>query len=176
MDKLQLDSNFYISPLKDEDTKALVKWLNDKDIYKRTLIIPYPYSEQDAKDFIKYARMKNNKFGREMEWAIRKSDGELIGVIGLRGSESNRYKDEIGYWLAKDYWGKGIMKRTLKTITNIATEQYGLVRIEAPIFSFNLHSQKVAEKCGYIPEGTLRKAYYKDGMFFDCKLFAFVKE
>lgn len=173
---LQLDKDTVITTLQENDKDALVWWLNDKDIYKRTLRIPYPYTEQDALDFIHHTREKDDKFGKQMTWAIRHKDGKLIGVIGLLGTDKFPHKDEIGYWLARDYWGKGVMKRTLKAITNIAIEKYGIVRIEAPIFAFNLHSQKVAEKCGYIYEGTLRKAFYKDGMYFDCRMYAFVKE
>lgn len=174
--ELPLDTETKLTELRDSDKADLVHWLNDKDIYKRTLRIPFPYTENDAGNFLKYARDKESKFSRQMEWAIRNGSGKLIGVIGLHGKEENKFRDEIGYWLAKDYWGKGIMKKALRAVTNIATETYGLVRIDAPIFAFNLHSQKVAEKCGYALEGTLRSFYYKDGMFFDCKLFAFVKQ
>jgi [ribosomal protein S5]-alanine N-acetyltransferase len=173
---LQLDKDTVLTTLKESDKDALVWWLNDKDIYKRTLRIPYPYTEKDALDFIAFCQDKDVRYGRQMTWAIRQSEGKLIGVIGLLGADTFPHKDEIGYWLARDYWGKGIMKRTLKAITNIIIEKYHVVRLEAPIFAFNLHSQKVAEKCGYLFEGTLRKAFNKDGMYFDCRMYSFVKE
>jgi RimJ/RimL family protein N-acetyltransferase len=174
--ELQLDNETSLSKLQESDKDALVWWLNDKDIYKRTLRIPYPYTEQDALDWINLTHEKDAKFGQQMTWAIRNAEGKLIGVIGLLGSSTYPHKDEIGYWLARDFWGKGVMKRTLKAVTNIIVEEYGVVRLEAPIFAFNLHSQKVAEKCGYLYEGTMRKAFYKDGMYFDCRMYAFVKE
>lgn len=174
--ELQLDKDTQLTELRDSDKDALVWWLNDKDIYKRTLRIPHPYTEVDAIEFIRQCREKDEVFGVQMSWAIRKADGQLIGMISLFGKDEFPQKEEIGYWLARDFWGKGIMKRSLQAVTNIAVEKYGIVRLEAPTFAFNLHSQKVAEKCGYLYEGTLRKAFFKDGMYFDCRMYSYVKE
>lgn len=174
--ELQLDKDTMLTELRDSDVETLVWWLNDKDIYKRTLSIPFPYTESDAIDFISRCRAKDEEFGVQMTWAIRKSDGQLIGVIGLFGKPEFPQKEEVGYWLARDFWGRGIMKKALQVVTNIAVEKYEIIRLEAPTFAFNLHSQKVAEKCGYQFEGTLRKALYKDGIYFDCRMYAYVKE
>lgn len=173
---IQLDENITLAAPSAEDVKSYVKYLNEEEIFKRTLMIPFPYSEKDAKDFIAYAKNKSEKYGRPMEWAIKSKEGEVIGGIGLHGRfDKDSHKDEIGYWMAKPFWGKGVMTKALKKISEIATDEYGLLRIEAPIFAFNLHSVKVAEKCGYKFEGLLKKAYLKNGHYFDCKLYALVK-
>ncbi len=174
--EIQLDQETILTELKESDKDALVWWLNDKDIYKRTLNIPFPYTETDAIEFYNKCKEKDEIFGVQMTWAIRKKDGQLIGVIGLSGKDEFPQKEEVGYWLARDFWGKGIMKKSLQAVTNIAIEKYGIIRLEAPTFAFNLHSQKVAEKCGYMYEGNLRKSLYKDGMYFDCRMYSYVKE
>jgi len=172
---IKIDDEIYLSPLVDKDIASLVKHLEAVEISRRSLSIPYPYTVEHAEKFIRESREKARKYGHHTEWAIRKRDGELIGVIGWLKKYDSPHKDEIGYWLAKPYWGKGIMTKVLKKMSEIGFNELNLVRIEAPIFSFNLHSQKVAEKCGFVLEGVMRKAYYRDGDYLDGKMFALVK-
>lgn len=176
-DKIVIDENIHLSPLVKEDVPMIVKHLQAREIYTRTASIPYPYDGKDAEWFISHSGELAKEFGRHIHWAIRNEKGELIGVIGFQGKYGkDSHKDEVGYWIAKEYWGKGIMGKVLKKVCEIGQNEYGLVRIEAPIFAFNLHSQKVAEKCGFVLEGTLRKSHLKDGAYFDSKLFALIKE
>lgn len=174
--KIIINEEIYLSPLVMEDADNIVKHLQAKEIYMRTIMIPFPYQKKDAEWFIGFSIEKDKVYGHTMDWAIRKNNGELIGVIGYHGRYGKgSHKDEIGYWIAKDYWGKGIMSGALQKVCEKGQNEYDLVRIEAPIFAFNIHSQKVAEKCGFVLEGTMRKAYLKEGAFFDSKFYALVK-
>jgi [ribosomal protein S5]-alanine N-acetyltransferase len=64
------------------------------------------------------------------------------------------------------------MTETVKKVTEFAFNEFGLVRITAHVFTFNIGSAKVLEKAGYSLEGILRKHYKKDGRIFDGKLYA----
>ncbi len=78
------------------------------------------------------------------------------------------HKDEIGYWLGKPFWNKGIMTDVIKKICSIGFNNFNLIRIEATVFTYNIPSKKVLEKAGFMPEGTLRKFYKKDQKFIGC--------
>ena len=175
---IRLDSEYYLSPPTEMDIPALVKFLNDKAIFDRTLMIPFPYTEEAGKWFISYCEHLRNQFGHDLNMAIRQKDGSLIGVCGFHGKNNIpplAYKDEIGYWIGKPFWGKGIMTRALAAMVEYGFTVRGLMRIEAPVYAHNIASQKVLLKCGFKEEGYMPKAYFKNGVFQDGKLFALVR-
>lgn len=175
--KIIIDKHYYFSPPSAKDKSFFVKYLNDRDIYDRTLNIPSPYKASDAEKFIRFCGRKKKEAGRPVNWLIRQANGEAIGGMGFFLKYGiNSHKDEIGYWLAKPFWGKGIMTKALQCFCRHGFISRGLVRIEAGIFETNLASQRVAEKCGFVYEGTMKKMYFKDGKYFNGKLYALVKE
>ena len=174
---IKVSDEYYIStgPVA-ADVEALVLYLNEREISDNLLRVPFPYTENEAERYIKNAEERTKEFGRPMNFQLRNSDHRLIGSITLHNQHGkNSHKDEIGYWLAKPYWGKGIMPKALTAFAGYVFEHYGLVRLEATIFDFNASSIKVVEKCGFNYEGTLKKAYFKDGKFIDGKLYSLVK-
>ena len=112
-----------------------------------------------------------------MNWAIREPGGVLVGGIGYHNLELGRsHRAELGYWLAKPYWGQGIMTGAVKRVTDLAFSEFDLVRVTAHVFAFNGGSARVLEKAGFQFEGLLRSHYKKDGKIFDGKLYAKVRE
>jgi len=85
------------------------------------------------------------------------------------------HRAEIGYWLAKPFWGQGIMSAVVGAICDFAFGDWKLVRITAHVFTSNEASSRVLEKNGFEYEGLLRKHHQKDGKFIDSKLYALVK-
>lgn len=155
------------------DAEAYVHWLNDPEIFNQTLMIPYPYKESDAEWFINHCRENEVQHGKPTDLAIRLVTGELIGGCGFTNFHPFKpHVAEIGYWLAAPYRGQGIMPLVVKEVCRYGYHEFGLLRIEAPIFAFNTASQRVLEKCGFEEEGYLRKAYLKNGLYYDGKLFA----
>ncbi len=174
---IKVDENYYLSPPQEKDISSFVEYLNEPEIYKFTLAIPRPYTTQDARGFIKYIQGVENEYGQPMNWVIReiKTD-KLIGGIGFHCKYPiGSHREEIGYWLGKPFWGKGIMTRVLKKICDHGFTHLNLIRIEAPIFDYNNASMRVAEKAGFIREGIARKAYKKDDKIFDGVIYAIVK-
>jgi RimJ/RimL family protein N-acetyltransferase len=175
--KLQLNGGFYISDITSNDKPAYLEHLKEKQIYDQTLNIPYPYTEADADGWINRVSEETNKQGRSVNWAIRRKDGYLIGGIGFHGLEIGKsHKAELGYWLAKPYWSQGIMSEAATAVSHFGFNEFGLIRITANVFAFNLGSARVLEKSGFQLEGFLRKQHKKDGKIFDGKLYAKVKE
>jgi RimJ/RimL family protein N-acetyltransferase len=92
------------------------------------------------------------------------------GFLDLEIGKS--HKTELGYWLAKRFWGQGIMTRVIKKLVTLGFEEFGLKRITATIFAHNTASQRCLEKNHFVFEGQLKNYYFKDKKLVDAKLFA----
>lgn len=95
-------------------------------------------------------------------WAIVwKKNNRVIGSIGVDPDYRRKSEQafQVGYSLAEDYWGKGIMTES----TN-AVKVFAFRELSADILSIyhcpeNIRSRRVIEKCGFSYEGTLRRAF-----------------
>ena len=101
----------------------------------------------------------------------------MIGGIGFDDIEIGKsHRAEVGYWLAKPYWNRGIMTAVVRRICQHAFESWGLVKIAAHVFYFNTASARVLEKCGFQQEGFLRKHHLKDGQLIDAFVYGLVRD
>jgi [ribosomal protein S5]-alanine N-acetyltransferase len=106
-----------------------------------------------------------------VHFAIRDVDDKLIGGCGLHGLVKGE-RAEVGYWLAKPYWGRGIMTAVVGRLCRHAFDELALGKITAHVFVHNPASARVLEKCGFQQEGYLRQHFRKDGRRIDARLFA----
>lgn len=175
--KIIVSEQIHLSEFQPADQAACLEHLREKEIYDRTLRIPYPYTEADFLQWLQIVEKTTKEQGRAVHWAIRNEQGALIGGCGFDSLEiGTSHRAEIGYWLAKPYWGRGIMTAVVRRLREIGFAEFGLVKITAHVFADNAASAKVLEKCGFQQEGHLRKHYLKDGKYIDARLFALVKE
>jgi [ribosomal protein S5]-alanine N-acetyltransferase len=175
--KIQITERIHLSELQPSDQAACVEHLKAKEIYDLTLRIPYPYTEADFQAWLEIVEKATMQLGRPVNWAIRDENGLFIGGCGFAGLETGKsHRAEIGYWLAKPYWGQGIMTAIVRRLVEFAFAELGLVKIVAHVFAGNAASAKVLEKCEFVQEGYLRKHFLKDGKYLDVRLFALVKQ
>lgn len=136
--------------------------------------LPYPYTEQDGIDFISamLSADKNDTFA----FAVT-IDDKAIGSIGaFRQSNIHQLTAELGYYIAEEYWGKGIMVEAVKQICEYVFSVSDIIRIYAEPFAYNTASCRVLEKSGFQYEGTLRKNAVKNGKVLDMKLYSKIRE
>ena len=157
---------FVLRPLRKGDEKSLVENINDKDIYRYTLRIPHPYTMKHAKQWINSVKKKDKT---KINLAIV-VNGEVVGGIGL--NDIQKHKAEIGYWLGKKYWNKGVMTKAVKLVTDFGFRNLKLKRIYAHIRPENKASIIVLERNRFKLEGLMRKEAFKDGKFIDALLYA----
>lgn len=164
---------FILRPYRKGDEESLRSNINNKKIYRNTLVIPYPYTLKHAKKWIeKKLKEAKEKNPSTVNFAID-INGEVAGSVGFHRIEG--YKAEIGYWLAEKYWNKGITMEAVKLVTKFGFEKLKLRRIYATVFPFNKISMRVLRKNNYKFEGILSKYHKKDNKFLDAHLFAKVK-
>lgn len=153
---------------------SMVENANNRNVSKNLRdIFPYPYTRSDAESFVQFS--KNSDKNKHLNLAITE-DGNVIGGIGLTiGEDIYRKSAEIGYWLGEVFWGNGIMTQAIKDMIEIAFTHYEINRIYAVVFSHNIASCRVLEKCGFVFEGTQKNSIYKNGCLYDGLMYALVK-
>jgi [ribosomal protein S5]-alanine N-acetyltransferase len=174
---IHLQNGFSLTEIRRSDGDALVEWLNDREIYERTLRIPYPYTAAAAEFWFGLVEQGTAEHGRPVNWAIRDATGKLVGSIGLEGVgvSGRKHRGEVGYWLARPYWGRGIMPAAVRAVCRHAFDDMGLRKIIAHTFAGNDASARVLEKCGFVQEGFLRAHFEKDGRLIDVRLFGLMR-
>ena len=106
--------------------------------------LPYPYTEQDGKEFI--SAMLSADENETFAFAIT-VDNMVIGSIGIfRQGNIHRQTAELGYYIAEEYWGKGIMTEAVKQICEYVFAKSDIIRIYAEPFAYNIASCRVLEK------------------------------
>lgn len=142
------------------DLPALVKHANDPSVAANlTDAFPHPYTEEAGRAFLAEA-MKSVPLRRCID-----IDGEACGAIGLHPKPDLwRRNMELGYWLAKEHRGKGIMTEAIKRMVPIGFETFPEVdRIYATPFGSNVASQRALEKAGFKLEAKLEGTLIKLG-------------
>ena len=135
--------------------------------------LPYPYTEKDGTDYI--SAMLSADENETFAFAIV-SDKKVIGSIGaFRQENIHRQTAELGYCIAEEYWGKGIMTDAVKQICKYVFDKSDIIRIFAEQFAYNTASCRVLEKAGFQYEGTLRSNAVKKGKIIDMKMYSLLK-
>ncbi len=98
------------------DMEEIVEKINDITVTRYTLNIPYPYKEKDFFDFLEIIK-KERENGSSLNLCLHlREDGSAIGGIGLHKIESKNETAEIGYWIAKEHRGKGLITEAVKAL------------------------------------------------------------
>ena len=135
--------------------------------------LPYPYTEQDGADYI--SAMLSANEDETFAFAIT-ADNKVVGCIGVFRQENiHRQTAELGYFVAEEYWGKGIMTKAVKQICEYVFDKSDIIRIYAEPFAYNIASCRVLEKAGFRYEGTLRSNAVKNGKVIDMKMYSLLK-
>lgn len=135
-----------------------------------------PFRKSDLSDFFEYARVdgvgqmagwtphKNmdesrailDMFIREKKTFALEYQGKVIGSLGIEFYEESDYPEldalqgrEIGYVLAKDYWGQGLMPEAVQAVIQYLFEMENLDFLICGHFERNARSRRVVEKCGF---------------------------
>ena len=102
-------------------------------------------------------------------------DGKVIGGIGMHQWNHSVKKAQIGYWISKEFEGKGIITNTLKVFIRFLFEKTGLNKIEIHFSPANKRSAKVAEKLGAKVEGIIRQSAVRNGITEDVVITGILK-
>ncbi len=168
--EIPITDRILVTDFRRSDVESLVKWLAEPEIYERTLRIPSPYTTADANNWIEIVESEEGRRNMFLAGAIRDEHGQLIGGVGLeRRPDLPDRGAELGYWLAKPYWGRGIMTDVVRAVCGHAFAALGIEQISANVFSFNEPSARVLEKSGFQYAAFIKDHTCKNGRMIDAR-------
>ncbi|MEP7229854.1 MAG: GNAT family protein [Ginsengibacter sp.] len=166
------ENNIILRGFTNDDRTPMANLANNKKIWDNVRdILPFPYTEKDAENFINMVKLEDVPLTFAIEY-----NGQFCGVIGLK-TQSDVYKKsaEIGYWIGEPFWSKGIATTSVKVLTAHGMDLLGFVRIHTGVFEYNIGSMRVLEKNGYEKDGIFKKSIFKNGKMWDEHRFSIVK-
>lgn len=159
-----------LRPYRRADIDALPPIANDIEVARyMSRRFPHPYTRADAEHWVALVSER-----KELSTFAIEVDGELAGGIGFVPQHHEHSGiAEVGYWLGRRYWSRGIATEALHAIVDYAFGTYRLRRLQANVMAPNTSSARVLEHAGFTREGLLRQIYVdREGAVHDGLLYA----
>jgi ribosomal-protein-alanine N-acetyltransferase len=147
---------------------VLVYW---GDPYVQRFNGPVYQSVEAVRETIEKAQEKASEDG--IGWAVTfRGQDKVIGGFGFHDWSRYHRRAEVGYDMARAYWGRGIASEALRTILRFGFEQMNLNYVYASTISDNHESVRLLERTGFRREGTrLEFSWEDDGTFHDSAMY-----
>lgn len=124
------------------DAARVAELVGDYEVSRWTSNIPHPYSLEDAETWITASQGDALRHPFAVE-----AEGQLVACVSFWPDGSSGV--EVGYWVGKSYWGRGIATAALGELLQHESFPRGEVA-SAKVMNDNLGSQRVLEKCGFV--------------------------
>lgn len=157
------------------DAAELQRLAGDWAIADGTLVIPHPYPDGLAEEWISKHQDEFVKKKGVVFAVARKSDDSLLGSISL-GGMAQGHQAELGYWIGTPYWNEGFCTEAGQALLRYAFSELGLVRVHACHISRNPASGRVMQKLGMRHEGCRRQHVMKWERCEDLELYGILKQ
>jgi len=166
---------FTLRPWQPEDAEAVAAVANNPKIAANLRnVFPHPYTLEDAKRFVNDCIAQGED--RQLTRAII-IESRAVGSIGVFVKDDIYEKSaELGYWLAEERWGKGVMTEAVRQLCREAFGRFDIIRIFAEPFADNRGSRRVLEKAGFTCEGTMRSGVFKNGQVHSYCVYSLLRE
>jgi RimJ/RimL family protein N-acetyltransferase len=147
----------FLRPGWPEDWAEVLTAINDEGVVRNLATAPWPYTTDDA---VAFARRPQERMLPHFLITLPTSDGaKLIGCVGLHRPVGGLGDDvELGYWIARSYWGNGYATEAARAVLRLA-EALGHRRIIASHFDDNPASGRVLAKVGFQSVGGPRHRF-----------------
>lgn len=155
-----------------EDVPAMVAYRNHVDVARYQSW--QRWSEADARDLVQSVE------GTDPGWpgwwfqvavTLRDTD-EVIGDVGLHTFRDEPHQGEIGYSLAPDYQGRGLMSEALTALLDLAYGKLKMHRISARVHHRNHPSCRLLERLGFRREAHFVQGWWFKGTWADELIYA----
>ncbi|WP_102692578.1 GNAT family N-acetyltransferase [Rummeliibacillus pycnus] len=174
----QLESeNLILRKIEEEHLQEVFTIYNNKNVFDFCGIIP-KHNIQTVRKMIGHFERDYHK-KRKIKWGIFKknTNNHLVGIIECMDFNQKVNMVTIGYYLAEEYWGKGIASESVRTIVRFLFEKANINRIQAEVMPANEISKKVLQKNGFKKEGLIRQATLWPGKgIIDIEIYSILNE
>lgn len=156
--------------IEEDDLEFLRDTINDPDV-RHHLPNRVPYTLAQEEEYF-----ENVVCDDENVQLLVCADGDRVGTIGLHPADSVSGTGELGIFLAKAHWGRGLGTEASRVMTEYAFAERRLHRVTARVLEGNHGSRQIWEKLGFRHEATLRDADFIDGEYVDVHWYAILED
>ena len=149
-----------IRPVRAEDAEATYEIRRQASVIDFTLALPSSRVE-DTRRFLE-------GFGPDDHALVAVVDGRVVGMAGLHLKQGKlRHSGEIGMMVHDRFQGRGIGRKLIEALLDVADNHLGLKRVELDVITDNERAIHLYESLGFEREGIKRSALFRGGVFVD---------
>lgn len=165
----------YLRPAERADLPAFVQWFADAEV-ARNLAVRAPFSRAMEERWFEQMIAEQGKSQYHFVICLL-TDGRPIGTIGFHRVDYENGGAEFGISIGeKAEWNKGYGTDALSAICDFGFAELRLERIELDVYAANARAQRSYEKAGFVAEGTLRRAHFSQGEYWDVHRMALLRD
>lgn len=173
---LNVDKNIVLKQLELTDTPDI---FNTIDTQREHLgpWLPFVETTKQLSDTHAFVESVVNSPKDRMEYTFTiRVNGRMAGLIGFKATDRANKKTEIGYWLSRDFLGRGIMSRSVSTLCDFAFRELDMNRIQIKCALANTPSRNIPQRLGFKLEGIERAGeLLTGGVFTDLAVYSRLK-
>jgi diamine N-acetyltransferase len=164
-----------------EDIPTFVKWLNDPEV-QGGILTHNPVSRASEENWFE-GMLKRPPDEQVMGIEVKEASGDggeswkLVGNLALQDIDWRNRSSELGIMIGdKTYWNQGYGTEAVRLLVKHGFNTLNLNRIFLHVFDTNPRAIRAYEKAGFVHEGRLRQAEYKNGEYIDVLLMSILKD
>ena len=157
------DGAIVLRPYRDGDVPDMVRACNDTETQRWLDVLPTPYTDADAREFMARAATAWQTRGDALLCIADAASDRLLGGVGLHGDELWAGVAEIGYHVAPWARRRGVATAAARLVAQWGLDVLGLGRVQILADTRNRASRGVAEKLGFTFEGARRSDHGRPG-------------
>lgn len=130
-----------LRPVRAADAERIATFLADPDITRMLARVPFPYTLEDAQDWLEHA-------DGEDSWPVaitQPADGVAIGLVSIERRQGGHH---LGYWLGRYYWNRGFMSEAVSGLAERFFDRSGGATLHSGAFTDNPASLRVLQRLG----------------------------
>lgn len=172
---LRIDDSTLLRQIDEDDAEELTALIDRNRAYLKEWL-PWLDNSNGIHDTARF-------IGRSLEQAADENgltfgvvcSGRLAGVIGQHYLDSLNRRTELGYWLDAGHQGRGVATRATARLTGYAFTDQDCNRVILHCAAGNIKSRAIAERLGFVQEGTLREAEWLYDHYVDLVVYSMLK-
>ncbi|MFX1374600.1 MAG: GNAT family N-acetyltransferase [Promethearchaeota archaeon] len=165
-----------LGPVKREYIESYLKWLNDPEL-TQYLSIYLPLTRMMEEDWIENLKNRNDTIVFSILVNDKDESEKHIGNCGLHNIDWKNRFAEVGIMIGeKEFQNKGYGTEAMELLVEYGFQQVNLNRIQLHVYDFNIRAINSYRKIGFIEEGRMRQAQFKNGKYHDMILMSILHE
>jgi len=173
--EIEIDEKLSLREIQVTDAPAIFGIIDSNREYLRQWLpfVDFTHKVSDTESYIKSILVHPHET-RELTYVII-YENVIVGLIGFVRSDKANKRTEIGYWLAEEYQGNGIVTTACQTLVDAAFRVLNVNRVQIKVAKENEKSKKIPQRLGFVFEGIERQGEWVNDRFYDLELYSLLR-